>query len=181
MGNLLETFYHGKETDPQTWKMRLSSAFLNEDKSGDFEWPATVINLQPNKDNTLNKNCRPLYHYVKFVSMISENKKSGMEMHDAIEKAVDEAIKEKLLEGFFKKNKAEVIGMILTEFDAADAIRTWRNDGYDDGISEGRSQKAIEDATNLLKENIPAETIARCVNLPLEEILKIKKTLTVEV
>ncbi len=40
---------------------------------------------------------------------------------------------------------------------------------------EAIEQKAIEDALNLLKENVPAETIAKCVNLPLEEVLKLKE------
>ena len=40
---------------------------------------------------------------------------------------------------------------------------------------EAIEQKAIEDALNFLKENVPAETIAKCVNLPLEEVLKLKE------
>ena len=40
---------------------------------------------------------------------------------------------------------------------------------------EAIEQKAIEDALNFLKEDVPAETIAKCVNLPLEEVLKLKE------
>ena len=42
-------FYHGKESNPKSWKLHLSDAFLKEDKSGDFEWTATILNLQPDK------------------------------------------------------------------------------------------------------------------------------------
>ena len=44
-----------------------------------------------------------------------------------------------------------------------------------DAKKEAIEQKAIEDALNLLKEDVPAETIAKCVNLPLEEVLKLKE------
>ena len=40
---------------------------------------------------------------------------------------------------------------------------------------EGKQEKAIEDATNLIKKDIPAETIAECIGLPLEKVLKLKK------
>ena len=166
-------FYHGNENDPKSWKLHLSDAFLKEDKSGDFEWTATILNLQPDKEDVLNKNCLPLYHYVKFVSMISENRKSGMEIHDAIEKAIDKAIEDNFLEGFFERNRAEVIGMILTEFDEADAIKTWRNDGYADGLSQGRQdgeqKKAVEDARKLLADGkYTAEEISRLLQIPTE-------------
>ena len=37
----------------------------------------------------------------------------------------------------------------------------------------GARKKAIETAKNLLKENIPEETTARCIGLPLEEVQKL--------
>ena len=45
--------------------------------------------------------------------MISENRKSGMDIHDAIEKAVDKAIEDNFLEGFFKRNRAEVNFLLM--------------------------------------------------------------------
>ena len=40
-------------------------------------------------------------------------------------------------------------------------------------------EKAIEDATELLKENVSPEIIAKCVKLPLEQVLDIQKQITV--
>ena len=159
--------------------MRLSDAFFNKGSEGDFEWTATVINLHPDLNSTLNKNCTPLYHYVKFVSMIAANKKAGMDKHDAIEKAVDKAIEENLLEGFFKINRAEVIGMCLTEYDEEEFKRVCREDGYaegrTDGLAEGRSEKAVETATNALKMGLSAEKTSKITGLPIEEVLKLKE------
>ena len=46
-----------------------------------------------------------------------------------------------------------------------------------DGIAEGRAEKAIEAASELLKENISPEIIAKCVKLPLDQILQLKSQL----
>ena len=67
--------------------------------------------------------------------------------------------------------------MSLTEFDEEEFKRVC----YEDGIVDGKIQKAIEDAENLLKANIDSETIAKCIGLPLEQVLKIKEKLSVKV
>ena len=38
---------------------------------------------------TLQKNCKPLYDYVRYVSKIKENKKLNMPTEEAVNKAVD--------------------------------------------------------------------------------------------
>ena len=105
--------------------------------------------------------------------------------HEAINKAVDDAIKANLLDGFFRRQKAEVIGMILTEFNQEIYEENVREDGYlegyDDGrntgiiegIARGESKKAAEDAKNLLKENIPPEIISRCTGIPLAQVMEL--------
>ena len=173
-------FYHGSIKDEDSWKLYLSDAFYDKDKSnGDFEWTATVINLHPDHNSTLNKNCTPLYHYVKYVSMITANRNAGMEKQEAIEKAVDQAIKENLLEGFFKINRAEVIGMCLTEYDEEEFKRVCREDGYTDGLAEGetkgRSEQAIEAAKSFYANGVSIEIIAKSLNMTVEEVDKIIK------
>ena len=49
--------------------------------------------------------------------------------------------------------------------------------GYDNGYDSGLHQKAVEDATNLLRENISPEVIARCTGLSLTEVEEIKNSL----
>ncbi len=49
-----------------------------------------------------------------------------------------------------------------------------------EGISEGRQEKAVEAAVNFLKKNIPAETIAECVGLPLEQVKELAEKITVQ-
>ena len=122
---------------------------------------------------TLQKNCKPLYDYVRYVSKIKENKKLNMPTEEAVNKAVDWAIKENLFDGFFKLQKEEILGMSLTEYDEEEYLR--------DSFQEDVEVKAIDDATEFLKENISPEIIAKCVKLPLGQVLELKKSITVPV
>ncbi|MCR5766115.1 MAG: hypothetical protein K6G09_09095, partial [Treponema sp.] len=42
-----------------------------------------------------------------------------------------------------------------------------------EGIAQGARETAIKNARNLLKEKIPEETIARCLDLSLAEVQKL--------
>ena len=182
-------FYNGTRNKPDTFKLRLSDAFDRKDDDGDagshktdgskpekeaqdFEWTATVININPGHNSTLQKNCKPLYDYVRYVGRITDNQKNGMSVKDAVDDAVAWAIDENLLDGFFSIHKAEVIAMCLTEFDVESAIKTWRTDGYE----EGKQEKAIEDARKLLELNtMSVEQIAYVTELSIEQIHELQQ------
>ena len=64
--------------------------------------------------------------------------------------------------------------MSLTEFNAEEVSKEF--------IEEGREQKALEDAENLLKlKKLTEEEIAQTIGLPLEQVLKLKEQITVMV
>lgn len=50
-------------------------------------------------------------------------------------------------------------------------------EGREQGLKEGRNSKAKEDAIALLKEGISEEVISRCINIPLEDVIELKKEL----
>ncbi len=176
-------FYNGTRKTQETFKLHLSDAFERrctnavdcEDISKDFEWTATVININPGHNSALQKNCKSLYDYVRYVGRIAENKKQGLSTQEAVNNAVNWAIREKLLDGFFKVNKAEVTTMCLTEYDEEATHRAFREDGYLDGLEDGKQEKAMEAARNLLQKGIASEVIAECIGLPLEEVQKLAK------
>ena len=71
--------------------------------------------------------------------------------------------------------------MFLDPYDYDMDIAVQREEAYEDGEQQGekngRQSKAIEAATNFLKEKIAPEVIARCVGLPLEEVQKLAENL----
>ena len=183
-------FYNGNRKTPETFKLRLSDAFERREKKADtsskrndaslkdFEWTATVININPGHNSALQKKCKSLYDYVRYVGRISENKKKGLSTQEAVDDAVNWAIKENMLGGFFKINRAEVSTMCLTEYDEEATNRAFREDGYLDGVEDGKQEKAMEDARNMLIENISLEIVSKCTGLPIETVQQLAEELT---
>ncbi len=170
-------FYNGDTKRKERYKLRLSDAFELEDKSGDFEWTADVININQGANETLVKKCKSLYDYVRLVGRISDNKNKEMEIGQAVREAVDWAIKENFLEGFVREQKEEIIAMCLTEYDEESCIRGWRQDG----IEMGRQEKALETARSFLAMNsLTPEQIAQGTGLSLDQVLDLQKELAAE-
>ena len=162
-------FYNGTTEQDDVIKYHLSDAFEKPTDPGEFEWTATVINANVNHNPTLQKKCKALYDYSNFVANVRKRIKSGQEPDEAVKDAVDDAINGKLLDGLFEEQKWEIIGLMLAECDQEIYEKTVRE--------EGAQQKAMEAATNFLKEGISEEIISRCVNLPLEKVLELKELL----
>lgn len=128
-----------------------------------------VYNLNPKYSSSTKKGCKPLYDYVQYVYRIRENQKAQMPRKNAINEAVDYAISQNFLDGYFKKWKEEIIGMSLTEYDEAECIRTWQDDGIAIGIARGAEQKAIETARKLLADGkYTVNQIADLLQIPVE-------------
>ena len=176
-------FYNGDNELPDITKFRLSDAFIKPDKDAenarDFEWTATVVNINKNCNKTLHKKCVSLYHYSSFVARVKDNSAAGMDKRSAVENAVDFAIANNYLDGFFKRQREDIIMFSMTEFDQEAYDRHRRREGYEDGLEEGIHQKAVEAAINLLKMGVGTpEQIAQAQGLPLEQVLELQKQLS---
>jgi len=138
-----------------------------------------VININPGHNSALQKKCKSLYDYVRYVGRIAENKKQGLSTQEAVDDAVSWAIKENMLDGFFKVNKAEVSAMCLTEYDEEAAKRVFREDGYLDGVEDGKAagmqQKAVEAAQSLYANGVSVELIAKSLQMTVEQVENIVK------
>ena len=167
-------FYNGNEDAEDVTKYRLSDAFIDFHEPCDFEWTATMININKNHNETLHKKCKPLYDYCIFVDRIKNNIKNNMEKEAAIDEAIEWAIKQNLLEGYIEEQRAEVKAVILTDFDQEQYDRNRRREGFE----EGAQQKAIEATINLLKmKKLSPNEIAQVQGLPLEKVLELQNEL----
>ena len=173
-------FYNGTQEQDDIVKYRLSDLFEVSDSSGEFEWTATVININKKHNETLQKNCKSLYHYCVFVDRVKANLNKKMEPKDAINEAVDFAIKGNFLEGYFKEQRMNIVGNLLTVFNQEDYDRNRRAEGFEDGVEYGKEAASIENAKNLLKLGVTAETVSQGCSLPLEQVLALKEELNRE-
>ena len=171
-------FYNGSRDMPDVTKLRLSEAFEIPAENGDFEWTATMLNINAGRNKTLLQKCKPLYHYSCYVDRVKTNVRSGMTKENAVSEAVNFAIQNDFLDGYFKIQKAEVLNMSLTEFDQEAYDRHRFNEGkevgiaegIEKGLAEGRRDNALQNARNFKYRNIPVDIIAECTGLSVEQV-----------
>lgn len=168
-------FYNGDRKLPDVSYQRLSDAFEPKWSTEGFEWTSKVINIGGGHNEALHKRCRALYDYSSYVNKVKANLKEGMTTGEAVKDALSFAIKNNLLNGFFKRQKMEVLNMSLTEFDQEEYDRNRREEGYlegkDDGFKLGERSGKQEDARNMLKMGLGThEQIAQITGLSVEDI-----------
>ena len=131
--------YNGMDEQPSFMQLRLSDSFINPDSSGDFEWTASMVNLNDGKNEDLLNNCRPLKDYMTLINEIRKNSKT-MNFENAVDTAVTYCIEHDVLRTFLLKHRAEVKDVCITEYDEktfVDGIRA-------EGRAEGRLSEIFD-------------------------------------
>ncbi len=128
-------------------KLRLSDAFCNEDRSGEFEWTATVVNLNHEDNKNLLGKCEILQEYTDLVANIRELSRS-MKEAEAVDKAVVKCIEHRgELAEILLEHRSEVVNMLLAEFDEEAFVRDIHEEGLREGLEKGLEkgiQKGLE-------------------------------------
>ena len=135
----LVTFYNGTEGEEDKI-LRLSDAFEpdGEDMEPDIEVKVHMININYGHNTELMKACRPLAEYAWLVDQIRENRKTGLEIGEAVDKAIDDMPMDYAIRMFLIGNRAEVKGMCITEYNEAETMKMFREEGREEGRQEGR-------------------------------------------
>ena len=63
-------FYNGTTNRKPVEKLKLSDAFMQEDESHEFEWTATMVNLNQGKNDELLSKCKVLSDYMTLINKI---------------------------------------------------------------------------------------------------------------
>ena len=159
-------FYNGNDIQPDKRELKLSDAFITSIHDAALEVTAIMLNINFGQNKKIMKTCAPLNDYSKFVSYVKMNQRKGLAVQDAVSIAVEKAIEENLLDGFFAEHRAEVIGMILTEYDEEFVHKGW----FEDGVKKGQ----IDIIKSMLAFGMTPEKISECTKIPLETIRNIQ-------
>ena len=122
-------FYNGPADRPPVEKLKLSDAFIHPDNSSEFEWTATVYNLNKGKNDHLLHLCKPLGDYMTLIGYIREYQTEGLDPKDAVDQAVQRCIAENILSSFLTKHRAEVMDVCITEFNEKAYVDSIRREG----------------------------------------------------
>lgn len=109
-------FYNGTRNQPDIIKLKLSDAFQVSDNTGEFEWTATMLNINYGHNKNLMDKCKPLEEYAEFICIVREYAKK-MNLKKAIDIAISKAENWQCIGNFLSKCRSEVNNMLLTEFD----------------------------------------------------------------
>lgn len=140
----LVTFYNGKE-DREDSILELKDAFKTEDgkpidAESDIRVRVRMININYGKNKELMRACKPLSEYAWFIEEIRRNNES-MEIEAAVDKALDAMPEDFKLKQLLIANKAEVRQMCITEYNEAETMAQFRE--------EGREEERLDSIWNL--------------------------------
>jgi hypothetical protein len=168
-------------------KLRLSDLFIQPDDSHEFEWTATMYNLNKGKNDALLSACKPLSDYMALVNYIRENQSAGMPVKKAVDEAVKRCIKEDILRDFLKKHRAEVMNVCMTEYNEEvfvnsmievgrqEGLKVGRQEGLKAGRQEGLQAGRADSIRTLLRKGKTTTEIHDLLDYPMEEIVEVSK------
>ena len=135
-------FYNGQDTQPERDVLKLSDMYKVKEREVKLELQAVMLNISGDNNKGLKETCRTLKEYALYTDKIRMYAKI-MSLSDAVERAINECIKEGVLEEFLKKHKAEAKEMSIFEYDQEKHMWQEREaaweDGHAAGIEEGRT------------------------------------------
>ena len=160
----LVVFYNGAAEKPDEMILKLSDSFsMDSSKKSvnpDIEVKVLMLNVNYGRNRKLLEACKPLEEYSWLVEKIRANNTTKDEdgMKSAIDMAISEMPDEYLIKPFLEAHKAEVKGMLLTEYNETEQMELFREDGRKDGLKEGlkegRKEGRIEVLISLVKDGI---------------------------
>nr|MCR5801175.1 transposase [Lachnospiraceae bacterium] len=158
--------YNGREDQPERSVLKLSDSF--EIPVPGYEWTATVININSDKNRELLAKCPELKAYAMLVGKIRELADKGESREKAVDSAVEWCISQGYLIDYLRKKRMEAKQMIMLDIDEEAYMEALKEDareeglaqGISQGISQGEERKIIEQICKKLRKNKTIEQIA---------------------
>ena len=132
-------FYNGRADAPEKEMLRLTDAFSTPDKSS-IEVTATVYNINAGNNSELMERCRTLSEYSAFMERVRKNQAQGADILVAVNAAVDSCIRDGILSDFLIRHKAEVMDVVLTEYDEAKHMKLIEKEAEARGEAIGQAR-----------------------------------------
>ena len=143
----------------------------------------TVLNVNEGHNADLMQHCNTLNEYAQYVARVRLYA-ADMSLDQAVERAVDECVREGILAEFLTRNRNEVISMSIFEYDKEleekklrkAEFEAGREIGHEAGLAEGKNQAAFETAKRMLAlKEFTSEKIAAISGLSLDEVKKLQE------
>lgn len=120
-------FYNGKDKMPEREELLLSNAYEHRTEDPALELKVLVLNINPGFNEELKSHCKTLCEYMQFVNTVRKYRKE-MDFPEAMKYAIDECIRNGILEDFLRQNRAEVETVGIFEYDEEKFLEYERNE-----------------------------------------------------
>ena len=130
-------FYNGTKEMIDRQELKLSQMYENFSGEPALELIVTMLNVNEGHNKELMEQCHILKEYAIYVAKVRKYAQN-MKLEKAVNRAVDECIKQGILAEFLKANKAEVVALSIFEYDKEEEQKKLRKAEYEYGIEVGR-------------------------------------------
>lgn len=147
---------------PEEEELKLSDAYQTEEAEPELELKVRVLNINESFNEELKEQCHTLGEYMQYVDKVRMYAKE-MPIEDAVDKAIDECIREGILKEFLLESRAKVRHMSIFEFDAEANRKVFGKNMYEKGVVQGRQEDILVILNDIgtvpsdLKDEIMAE------------------------
>ncbi len=148
----LVVFYNGPDERPEEETLNLSDAFPEELRdASDIQVRVRMFNVNMGKNDDLMTTCKPLAEYAwivdtirKYEAMLRDAVEREKVLDIAIDRTIDAIPDDFVTRTYLEAHRAEVKGMLLTEYNEAKAMELFREEGREEGRAEGRKEGRAE-------------------------------------
>nr|WP_294151809.1 hypothetical protein [uncultured Clostridium sp.] len=132
-------FYNGRKDIGDLQEMKLSEAFTVAEEEYSLELRAILLNINKGHNERLLSACKTLGDYAEYTERV-RTYAGTMSLKNAVERAVEECIRDNVLAEFLKNNRAEAMKVSIYEYDEEKTMRQMREEGHEEGVKEGREE-----------------------------------------
>ncbi len=131
-------FYNGKSPAPEEAVLHLSDAFSNKTIAPSLEFNVRMININAGYNQKLMNACRMLSDYSRFIQICRDFCGKIADRDLALENAIEYCIENDILKEILETSRAEVLGMLLYDFDEEKFKKTLKEEGREEGVVRER-------------------------------------------
>lgn len=146
-------FYNGLKNEPDRVVLKLSDAFVcPEGMKPCLELEAVMLNINLGHNRELMERCDTLRQYAQFVAEVRSCLEQVGQLETAVDRAVENCIREGILAEFLSAHRAEVLNVILYDYNEQEHIAMERAEAEEEGIEKGKNIGVAEGVLDLLSD-----------------------------
>ena len=170
----LVVFYNGEDEKEDDTVLHLSDSFPEgfTESQSDLSVRVRMLNINVGKNKEIMENCRPLSEYSWLIEQIRKNGKK-MEIEAAVDHAINQMPSDYVIRNFLIGHRAEVRNMCITEYNEAETMQMFKEEGRKEGREEGQ----IIIIRNMLQSGMAPEDVAKVSGITINKVTEIQKNI----